>query len=127
METNDKDTRELMRLLCKYVLQKFEPVDPCDVHDIDAAAQDLLAQLFPDEIPGNPILLTEDKKLKVTITDGDYTLHEGIDYRLHYFRGKGDVKWTSLAVGQGKYDHFYLFGYKHQEPNPEPPSMREKP
>lgn len=45
-----------------------------------------------------------DGELKFTITDGDYTLREGVDYETYCVDGnEKTVDWLLLMVGMGKY------------------------
>ena len=48
------------------------------------------------------------KRLKITITDGDYTLQEGIDYKVIYSPGTEEMSWLMLMEGIGKYENIYL-------------------
>ncbi|MDE7233815.1 MAG: hypothetical protein K2N29_02025 [Ruminiclostridium sp.] len=47
------------------------------------------------------------ERLKITITDGDYTLREGIDYTTHYCRGTSEMAWLTVVVGIGKYENIF--------------------
>lgn len=56
------------------------------------------------------IFLNAAKTLKITITDGDYTLREGIDYKTLYIEGHGDTEtaWKVIVGGEGKYGALLL-------------------
>ena len=65
----------------------------------------------PLESDGNEsIFLNPEKTLKITFTDGDYTLREGIDYRTVYVRRHGDTRmsWLMVTRGRGKYENVFL-------------------
>lgn len=50
-------------------------------------------------------------RIKITITDGDYTLREGVDYET--FLGDGNCKIVdrfSIIAGMGKYEKLLLCG-----------------
>lgn len=57
-----------------------------------------------------------DGELKITITDGDYTLREGIDYTILYIRGHGDTEmvWSAMVGGEGKYGALFLFSNEYR-------------
>lgn len=83
----------------------------------------------PLESDGNEsIFLNPEKTLKITVTDGDRILREGIDYRTVYVRGHGNVQmsWLMVARGKGKYEKMFLRAYVYNAP-PEliPPERRE--
>lgn len=46
--------------------------------------------------------------LKITITDGDYTLREGIDYTSFLCRGLSNMVWVVKTEGKGKYKNLFL-------------------
>ncbi len=54
------------------------------------------------------------EKLKVTITDGDYTLREGIDYVTYDCRGLDETVWLMMVVGIGKYDNIFFRGHENR-------------
>ncbi len=50
-----------------------------------------------------------DGELKITITDGDYTLREGVDYETYCVDGNGKVvDWLLLMIGMGKYKKMFF-------------------
>lgn len=85
--------------------------------------------LEPLESDGNEsIFLNSEKTLKITITDGDHTLREGIDYRTVYVHGHGDVQmsWLMVTRGRGKYENMFLRAYVYNTPPEQiPPERRE--
>lgn len=84
---------------------------------------------FPLESDGNEfIFLNPEKTLKITITDGDYTLREGVDYKAVYVRGRGDTQtaWLMVARGKGKYENLFLRGDVYRlSPELIPPEREE--
>lgn len=66
----------------------------------------------------DPIFLNEEKTLKMTITDGDYTLREGVDYKTVYCRGYDDsaTSWSAISKGMGKYEKMLLKGCEFRFP-----------
>ncbi len=62
------------------------------------------------------IFINAAKTLKITITDGDYTLREGIDYTTLYIRGHGDTEmaWAAMVGGEGKYGAFFLISNEYR-------------
>ena len=52
------------------------------------------------------------ERLKITITDGDYMLQEGIDYETYCSRGTNEMVWFMALEGIGKYENIFLRGYE---------------
>lgn len=83
----------------------YERVDPLE---------QVIANLPPEEFfemsEIAPIFANEARTVKATITDGDYTLQEGIDYETFYYRGHGktEIVWFAVAIGKGKYDKMFF-------------------
>lgn len=58
----------------------------------------------PKDESDESVFLNAAKTLKITITDGDYTLREGIDYTTLYIRGHGDTEmaWSAAKGNTGR-------------------------
>ena len=54
------------------------------------------------------------ERLKITITDGDYTLREGVDYKTYDCRGLDDMVWLTMVVGIGKYENIFFRGHQNR-------------
>lgn len=84
---------------------------------------------LPSKEDGNEsIFLNAEKTIKITVTDGDYTLREGIDYRAVYVRGHGDASYSTLMVagGMGKYKNLFFQGVEYRVlPELIPPEREE--
>lgn len=70
----------------------------------------------PESESDESVFLNAAKTLKITITDGDYTLREGIDYTILYIRGHGDTEmvWSAMVGGEGKYGALFLFSNEYR-------------
>lgn len=54
------------------------------------------------------------EKLKLTITDGDYTLQEGVDYITYDCRGLDEAVWLTMVTGIGKYENIFFRGHENR-------------
>lgn len=54
------------------------------------------------------------ERLKITITDGDYTLREGIDYEVIYSPGTKEMSWLVLMAGIGKYENIFFNAHENR-------------
>ncbi len=54
------------------------------------------------------------ERLKITITDGDYTLQEGVDYKTYDCRGLDETVWLTVVVGVGKYENIFFRGHENR-------------
>lgn len=54
------------------------------------------------------------ERLKITITDGDYTLREGIDYKVIYSPGTEEMFWLVLMEGIGKYENIFFHAHENR-------------
>ena len=95
----------------------YEPVDPLEW--AETYTFDEFIRLIGTPIENDPIFLNEARTLKATITDGDYTLQEGIDYETLYYRGRGKAEavWFAVAFGKGKYDKMFFYAGEYRLPS----------
>ena len=66
------------------------------------------------------------ERLKITITDDDYMLQEGVDYKTYDCRGLKEMVWLTVVVGIGKYENIFFRGYENRLlPDGTPPWTQE--
>ncbi len=80
------------------------------------------------KVEDEPVFINKTRNLSVTIKDGDYTLREGIDYAVSYYRGgeKSEMTWKAVGFGIGKYSKIVFFMGEYRL-TPDERTLRQQP